>query len=196
MAAYAFLYIWFFRRIHKLAWLPAAVFLLASHWRRREGPAQLGLNGPWREPVVKLAPWVAVLVFGLLLVGYGVGTLERFHLERSLSNLSLYLAWGFVQQYLLNGYFLNRLRAVLADGHASWTAALLFCAAHAPNPFLMAVTLAGGWLSARVYLRWRNLALLGLLHGVIGFLLHLVVPDAVARNFLVGPRYFDWRPEP
>lgn len=194
VAAYLFAYIWFLRRIHALAWLPAAIFLAASHWRRREGPAEVGLNGPWREPAAKLGPWVAALVVLLFAIGSALGAAQRFRPGRLLANLTLYCGWGLVQQYLLNGYFLRRLRAALSDPAATLTAALLFCAAHAPNPFLMAVTLAAGFASTRIYLRWPNLLLLGLLHGLIGFLLHLVVPDSAARNFLVGPRYFEWRP--
>lgn len=194
VAAYLFAYIWLLRRIHPLAWLPAAIVLLASHWRRGEGPAELGLNGPWKQSAATLGPWVAALVALLVGTASALGTAQRFPPTRMLANFVLYLGWGLVQQYLLNGYFLRRLRAVLSGGAASLAASLLFCAAHAPNPFLMAVTLAGGFASTRIYLRWPNLLLLGLLHGLIGFLLHFAVPDSVARNFLVGPRYFEWRP--
>lgn len=193
-AVYVFIYIWHLRRMHPLAWLPLAGFLLLSHLARGESPGRLGLNGPWREPVRQLAVWVSGLVVGLLALGAGFGTVERFPAQRLAANLALYLAWGLVQQYLLNGYFLNRLRAGLPERAAIATAALLFSGAHAPNPFLMAVTLAGGWVSVRIYLKWRNLLLLGSLHGLTGFVLHLVVPDRIARNFLVGPRYFEWSP--
>lgn len=193
-AVYIFLYIWRLRSRHALAWAPLAGFLLLSHVRRRETPQRLGLNGPWREPVRQLGPWVMGLVGGLLALGAGAGTLPRFAAERLAANLALYLAWGLVQQYLLNGYFLNRLRAGLPERGAIAVAALLFSGAHAPNPFLMAVTLAGGIASSWIYLRWRNLLLAGGLHGLVGFVLHLVVPDRIARNFLVGPRYFEWSP--
>ncbi len=193
-AAYIFLYIWCLRGRYPLAWLPLAGSLLLSHVRRRETPRRLGLNGPWREPVRQLAPWVSGLVIGLLALGAGLGTIPRLPPKRLAANLALYLAWGLLQQYLLNGYFLNRLRAALPERAALAVAALLFSGAHAPNPFLMAVTLAAGIASGWIYLRWRNLLLLGGLHGVAGFLLHLVVPDRIARNFLVGPRYFEWSP--
>jgi hypothetical protein len=193
-AVYVFIYIWYLRRMHPLAWLPLAGFLLLSHVRRGEGPGRLGINGPWREPVRQLAPWLSGLVVGLLALGAGLGTIQRFPARRLAANLVLYLAWGLVQQYLLNGYFLNRLRAGLRERTATAAVALLFSGAHAPNPFLMGLTLAGGWVSVRIYLKWRNLLLLGGLHGLAGFLLHLVVPDRIARNFLVGPRYFEWSP--
>ena len=69
-------------------------------------------------------------------------------------------------------------------------AALLFCAAHAPNPFLMAVTLPLGWCATLLYRRTHNLYLLGIAHAVIGLLLFLVVPDSISHHLRVGPGWF------
>jgi hypothetical protein len=54
----------------------------------------------------------------------------------------------------------------------------------------MLVTLAGGYTCARVYLQHRNLYFLGLAHGVVGFLIYLVVPDSVSHHLYVGPKWF------
>ena len=54
----------------------------------------------------------------------------------------------------------------------------------------MPITLAGGHFCARVYLKHRNLYVLGLAHGVVGFLLYLAVPDSVSRHLYVGPKWF------
>ena len=53
----------------------------------------------------------------------------------------------------------------------------------------MGVTFVGGYLSAWVYLRYRSLYILGLAHGLLGFVLFLTVPDSISGHFLVGPRY-------
>jgi membrane protease YdiL (CAAX protease family) len=90
----------------------------------------------------------------------------------------------------LNGYFLNRLRAVVSVRAASLFAAILFALAHAPNPFLMAVTLPLGWGATLLYRRSRNLYLLGIAHAVVGLLLFLVVPDSISRHLRVGPGWF------
>jgi membrane protease YdiL (CAAX protease family) len=103
----------------------------------------------------------------------------------------LYILWGLVQQYLLNGYLVNRLEQFgAARGFAPGLAAALFCLAHSPNWFLMAVTLVGGYACARFYLRDRNLYVLAIAHGMVAFCLYRVTPEALGAHFLVGPRYF------
>ena len=56
-----------------------------------------------------------------------------------------YLPWGLLQQYVLNGYFLNRLEAWFRGGRRPAISAALFSGAHTPNWFLMAVTLVAGY---------------------------------------------------
>jgi membrane protease YdiL (CAAX protease family) len=68
-------------------------------------------------------------------------------------------------------------------------AAGLFSLAHLPNWFLMPVTFIGGYVCVRVYLRYRSLYVLALAHGIVGFVLFLIVPDSVSAHFLIGPRY-------
>ena len=43
---------------------------------------------------------------------------------------------------------------------------------------------------SRIYLRYRNLYFLGMAHGVVGFLLYLVVPDTISHHLSVGPKWF------
>ncbi len=112
---------------------------------------------------------------------------------RAAANFFLYLPWALLQQYLLNGYLMNRLSRLFptqADRRSAICAALLFAAAHIPNLFLVLASSAGGYICARLYLRHKNLFLLGIIHGVTAFTLHLVVPDSIAHGFLVGPGYY------
>lgn len=92
----------------------------------------------------------------------------------------------------LNGFFLNRL-VEMAGGIASrWLLvplALVFSLIHAPNWFLMAVTLPAGYLSGLIYLRFRNLFVLALAHATLGCLLYLVVPDWISHSLYIGPNY-------
>jgi len=110
-------YIWRFREAYSLSWIPIALGLLISHAVRRETPAAIGF-GPagWREAARKMAPWVAVLIAVLVGVGLWFETIRPASFERRLWNLARYLPWGVVQQYLLNGYFLNRLQVVFGAG--------------------------------------------------------------------------------
>src|SRR5437763_8314029 len=56
-----------------------------------------------------------------------------------------YTVWSFAQQFLLQGYFLFRfLRFIPGRQGAVVAAAVLFAAAHLPNPILTAVTLIWG----------------------------------------------------
>jgi len=103
-----------------------------------------------------------------------------------------YLPWGLLQQYILNGYFLNRFDALLSSRVASLAAATLFCIAHTPNWFLMSVTFVGGYYSTLVYRRRRCLYFLGLAHALLGFLIFLIVPDSITHHLRVGPAWFRW----
>jgi membrane protease YdiL (CAAX protease family) len=108
-------------------------------------------------------------------------------------SLALYCAWGLFQQYLLNGYFVNRFDDFLAGRKHALVpvlAAVFFSLAHLPNWLLMLVTLAGGYVCARIYLKYRNLYFLGVAHGVVGFLIYLVVPDTISHHLYVGPKWF------
>lgn len=101
--------------------------------------------------------------------------------------------WGLLQQYALNGFFVNRLARFYGsekDSRVPFVASLLFSLAHLPNLFLMAATFFGGHASAKIFLKDRNLYILGLAHGIIAFLLYRLVPTSIHHNFVIGPRYF------
>ncbi|MCS7313845.1 MAG: CPBP family intramembrane glutamic endopeptidase [Bryobacterales bacterium] len=183
-------YIWKIRLFHPWRWIWIAAIVVLSHTIRREGAAALGLGaGQLRTAFAALAPWVGLLAAILLAGGALLDTINPVVLRRAPGSLAVYLVWGLLQQWILNGYFLNRLRQAGGGRRAPFLAALLFSLAHLPNPFLMALTLPGGYLAARLFLRYRSLWLLGAAHGLLGFLLNLVVPDPVSGRFLVGPRY-------
>lgn len=183
-------YIWKVRLFHPWRWIWIAAIVIASHIVRREGPTALGLGcRELREAFRALALWIALVAAALVAGGAILDTINPVVLGRAPGSLAVYLAWGLVQQWILNGYFLNRLRQAGCGRHAPLWAALLFSLAHLPNPFLMGVTLPGGYFASHLFLRYRSLWLLGAAHGLIGFLLNLVVPDPISGRFLVGPRY-------
>ena len=132
------------------------------------------------------------IVLALAAGGAWFHTFRRIDFEDVLFSLAAYLPWGLVQEYALNGYFLNRFDTALSKRTASAMAAALFCAVHAPNYFLMAVTLPLAWYATIVYRRTRNLYLLGLAHGIIGLMLFLVMPDSISHHLRIGPGYFKY----
>ena len=184
-------YIWKLRAIHPSLWIVIPALMFLSHIVHHETPRALGfrLHGLGSR-LKQLAPVLALITAALLSAGALFHTLRPIGFRGILLALLPYLPWGLAQQYVLNGYFLNRFDAVLSARAAGLLAALLFCAAHAPNPFLMAVTLPLGWCATLLYRRTHNLYLLGIAHAVIGLLLFLVIPDSVSHHLRVGPSWF------
>ena len=193
MLALIMAYIWWLRFRYPYAWVPMLLLMFASHVRRHETLVALGFN--WRLPphaLARLSAALAVLALALLALGLSLHSIRTVTLEGAFFSFLLYCLWGLFQQYLLNGYFVNRFSEFL-PGHPHAVprlAAVFFCLAHLPNWFLMLATAAGGYVCARLYLRFHNLYFLGLAHGVVGFLLYLIVPDTVSHHLYVGPKWF------
>ena len=184
------LYIWRLRFSWPFSWIIILILILASHAFRGETPAALGFRRRnLTSSAAALTPAVLVLGLTLLALGSVFRTIRHITPESGFSSLLLYFGWGLFQQYLLNGYFVNRFLEV-SPARAPLLAAVFFSGAHLPNWFLMLVTLAGGYLCAKVYIKYRNLYFLGLAHGAIGFLIYLVVPDTISHHLYVGPKWF------
>ncbi len=183
-------YIWDWRFSHGGAWVAILGLMLLSHVVRRESAYGLGfrtcnMGECWRD----VAPALAALSLLMLASGILLHTMRPIGVGTAVASLAAYLPWGVFQQYALNGYFLNRLDAVLGRRAAFLVAAALFCGVHAPNWFLMVVAFPAGYCSTLIYRRYRNLYILGLAHATVGFLLFLVVPDSVSHHLKVGPGY-------
>ena len=184
-------YIWQLRYSHHGAWLGILALMLISHRIRGEHAATLGFHRRnLRDCLGEFAPVLAFLALVLVAAGMLLQTTRHLRSDQAFWALAGYLPWGLFQQYILNGYFLNRFDSVLSRRTAPMLSAALFSWAHLPNWFLMAVTLLAGYLCARIYRRYKNLYFLGLAHGTVGFLLFLVVPDSVSHHLIVGPGWF------
>lgn len=186
------LYIWWLHFLFRPLWVVLLAVVITTHVLRGETPKLLGFRLDTLRSCARVyAP--LVLIVALLLVALGAS----LHTTRTWSPVDVakvfagYLGWGTFQQYLLNGFFVNRL--VLLTNGSRATAAVpllagsLFAGAHALNPFLMVVTFVAGCVAAAAYLKYRNLYFLGLAHALIGTLLVLVVPDSISHHLVVGP---------
>ena len=184
-------YIWYFQARAHSSWMILLALVLLSHAVRGESPADLGLR---REGFVESArrfamPVVLVAIIGTAL-GFAFDTVRDVAPWRVAGVLFGYCFWALFQQYLLNGYFTNRLDASLRDRHDYLVAPMagaMFAAAHAPNTLLMTVTLIGGTVAAAAYRRHRNLFFLAFAHALIGTMIWLAVPDTVSHHLRVGP---------
>lgn len=190
--AAAMLYLWRFRLFYPSSFLVVQGFVIGSHFAHGETAAYVGFRWSGAKkalPVLACAAGIAVVI---VWAGAVLGTQRDVTTGRALAGIAAYAVWGLFQQYLLNGYFLNRF--VEFSGNATGrfapvAAAAVFAAIHLPNWFLMAVTFAGGYAAARVFLKYRCLYPLAAAHGIIGYALLVSVPYSVAGGFIVGPRY-------
>jgi membrane protease YdiL (CAAX protease family) len=184
-------YIWKLRSTHPYSWIAIPAVMILSHLIRREGFRALGfkVHGLWHF-LKLLAPAPIVVILLALAAGAWLHTLRPLGFDGVLLSLAAYLPWGLAQEYALNGYLLNRFDAAISSRAASMIAAFLFSVAHAPNPFLMAVTLPLAWYATLVYRRTRNLYVLGIGHAFIGLTLFIVMPDSVSHHLRVGPGWY------
>ena len=137
-----------------------------------------------------------VLALAMLAGGLLLNTTRRMSPDQAFLALFAYLPWGVLQQYMLNGYFLNRFDRAFRPKQAALLTAILFSLAHTPNWFLMAVCLVGGWCATQVYRRHRNLYFLGIAHAALGFLIYVTVPDSISHHLMVGPSHLHRRAVP
>jgi len=184
-------YIWLWRATHPYLWIAILGGLLLSHVLHGESTHELGFDRTrLRECAHRFAPLLTVLALAMIAGGLLLNTTRRIPTDQAFLALFAYLPWGVLQQYMLNGYFLNRFDRAFTPGASAWLTAVLFGVVHSPNWFLMAVGLVGGWCATQVYRRHRNLLFLGIAHATIGFLLFVTVPDSISHHLNIGPGLF------
>jgi uncharacterized protein len=123
--------------------------------------------------------FVVFSAFLFCLIGAIEGTI---HLSwQVLPLLVLYPLWGTIQQFLMIGLVAGNLRAL--QGKRSRTSvivlvtALLFASVHFPDRWLTCGTFVLALFYGYVYLKQRNLYVLGIAHGWLGALFYYTVVD-------------------
>jgi membrane protease YdiL (CAAX protease family) len=110
-----------------------------------------------------------------------------------IKNYWSYALWAFVQQFLLQCFFLSRLLRLLPNPkYAALLAAVIFALAHLPNPILASVTLIWGFAACLLFLRYRNLYSLAMAHAILGISIAITVPGPVVHNMRVGLGYLTY----
>lgn len=169
---------------------------LAAHLRTGESPGDLGfrldnLGAAARDALLATIP------IGLILLGTGalLGSLDLPPLARWSRILLNGIAWGAIQQYGLLCIFYRRFGELLPGRRGPLLAAsAVFGLLHIPNPFLTVATFAAGALSCWLYRRAPNLIVLGVMHGIIAFMIVEALPDAITMGMRVGPGFFNFQP--
>jgi membrane protease YdiL (CAAX protease family) len=173
----------------------ALSFILLSHRIRLETARELG----WRtdnffKALKLLALPMIVAAVVMAAIGWFMGSLRFAMPEKRVNLLWLPfagLAWGLVQQYVLQAFFNRRAQVVWGRG---WTSilvvAFIFALIHLPNLWLAVATFAGGVVWAAVYQRAPNLLALGLSHGLMTWVLISTVPQSALQSLRVGFKYF------
>jgi len=184
-----------------LQWLLGAaalsyVFFLTL--RSRPTAEQLGL----RVSGMRRALWIVALAAIAAVVGVWLSIrLGTFHaVFRNYAvewGFLAYIAWALVQQFILQDFFLARLlRITSKPALAVIAAGLLFAVAHVPNPLLVMATIVWGIVACALFLRYRNLYVLGLAHAILGMCIAVAVPNQWHHHMRVGLGYLRWNPPP
>jgi membrane protease YdiL (CAAX protease family) len=152
-------------------------------WRDRHAPYGLrpaGGRERWLAPFL-LLPVAIVLV---MLAGRTWTAPDQ---QRALT----YIAWAFVQQWLLLSLVGRRLHRVMPTAAALFVTALAFALLHTPNGALMQMCFLGELWWAWCYRRGRSLAPIALAHAICALILEAALAGGpYLRSLEVSARFF------
>lgn len=179
----------------RILYCTTTVYIAVAIWTSFRGPRAMGL----RTTNFLRSLWIVAVA--LLLAAAAVAIALRLHtlhrLEGPVAFLKRYWGyalWSFVQQILLQDFFLRRLqRIVPSAGLAALAAASIFAIAHLPSPVLTLVTFSLGLAACLLFLRYRNLYPLAISHAILGITLAITLPSPIIRNMRVGLGYLTYR---
>lgn len=190
--------IWTLRPVQTWLYWLAVAWIAATSWISFPGWSGLG----FRRRGFRRSMWVVPAAMALAAAAHTMAahlhTLRHpMALRGWLLTFGGYAVWAFVQQYLLQGYFLLRLLRLLPRREwAVIAAALMFTAAHLPNPILVPLTLVWGMVACFVFLRYRNIYPLAAAHAILGITVAVTIPGPVVHNMRVGIGYLRYHAPP
>ncbi|MGH9341607.1 MAG: CPBP family glutamic-type intramembrane protease [Acidobacteriota bacterium] len=186
-------YLWWgrFQYHHRLllvlTYAGAGAIILANHLFFGDNRRQLGLR---LDNIFRAAlGYGAATLAGALAVA-SIGWLwGDFRLDRW-SDISIYLAWAFAQQYILQNFLRLRGKELLPR-QSGWLmpvvlAAGLFALYHLPNYPLMALTFTGAMLWGYLFTQTPNLLCAGLSQACLGIVLILFFKYDLLDQFKIG----------
>jgi membrane protease YdiL (CAAX protease family) len=183
--------IWTPRPLQRWLYLAAVLWIFATTVFSFPGWAAMG----FRRRGFASSMWVVlaalIVSIGAVVVAIHLDTLRHPISTRSwVMTFGGYTVWSFVQQFLLQGFFLFRLLRLLPRREwAALAAAVMFALAHLPNPILTPITFIWGACACFVFLRCRNVYPLALGHAILGITVAVTIPGPVVHNMRVGLGY-------
>ncbi len=182
-----------------LYWITLATVVIITVLRRDSLKA-LGLGGEGFLRSLWVAGLALLLAAAVVTFAWRMHTLHR-HFGAAGGRIGLnfrfsgYVIWALLQQFLLQDYFLMRLLRLVRNPWLAVTlATLLFALAHIPNPILVILTAAWGFVACMLFLRYRNLYTLGIAHAILGICVAVTVPNHLQHHMRVGLGYLHYHP--
>ena len=166
---------------------------ICSGHRRGDGLREIGVRIDNLVPAAKEAAAVTLPVAAAVLaVGSAVGTL-RPDWRIVAVRLPWLIAWGFLQQFVLQGFVHRRVREIVqGDRIREIATAAIFASCHVPNIPLIAVTFVGGWVWAALFRRCPNLIGLAVSHGIGSAAVAIALGPELLHGMRVGRGYFTY----
>jgi membrane protease YdiL (CAAX protease family) len=151
---------------------------------------ELGLRMPTRAAVRQIAAsgvLAGTLIFATaVLIGQTIPATPNWPSPIAMAE---YVPWAMLQQFILQSFFFLSLESLVGGKRAVWLSALLFAAAHIPNPVLTIATFFGALFFCEMFRRHRSLLPLGLVHAALGIALALCIPTSLIHHMRVGIGY-------
>ena len=151
-------------------------------------------GGDWGVKPAALVPAVwqsAVITTAAALAIYLAGSqLGSWRADRAAwTDMLLLIPWGLGQQFVLHTVFLRDAQSSVGRSAGIVAAAAMFAALHLPNPFLSAMTFAGGLAWCWIYDRHPNLLPLALSHALATLAILRAFDPALTGHLRVGMAY-------
>jgi len=192
------LVIWTPRPLQWALWIVASVCIIAVIGFSFDGWRTMGIC---TDNLVR-SLWAVALAGAVALLSVTVAArLHTLRLPTSpllfIRHYGWYAVWAGLQQLILQCFFLSRsLRLIPNATAAAVLSAMLFAAAHLPNPVLTVITLVCGLAACLFFLRYRNLWPLAIAHAILGIAIAITIPGHVDHNMRVGISYWTWVDRP
>ena len=151
--------------------------------RKKEVPEILNYWGltfkTFKKTFLELLPLAIILSIGFVIVGNKIGT--NILSINILPILLIYPIWGIIQQFIMIGIFARNLKdndgINLPVAGVVFIASLLFAVVHFPFQVLVVATFLLAMVYVNLYLKGRNLLVMGIYHGWIGALFFYTIME-------------------